>query len=358
MSSEPADGASSGLPRGLVVLLGIAAAVIAGTGMYFMSWLIGPVFLALTIVIVVSPLQGRLLRLGLPHWAATTLLILAVYAVLIVLGVVLVVSVAQLTSLLPQYVGKATSLMDSLTGTLARFGIGRDQLSTIASTLDLGKIAGVFTTVLSALGNLVSNLFLLLVLMLFLTLEATIVDTRLAAIAEDRPTVAAALTAFARGTRKYMVVTTVFGLIGGAVNGTFLAILGVPLPIMWGLLSFITNYIPNIGFVIGLVPPALLALLDGGWQPMVAVIAFYIVANFVIESLIQPRFVGDAVGLSVTITFVALLFWSWLIGPVGAILAIPLTLLSKALLIDIDPRARWADAFISARVRETPTPDG
>jgi AI-2 transport protein TqsA len=118
------------------------------------------------------------------------------------------------------------------------------------------------------------------------------------------------------------------------------------------LLAFITNYIPNIGFLIGLLPPALLALLSGGPNLMVAVIVVYCALNFVLQSLVQPRFIGDAVGLSVTVTFLSLAFWAWLLGPLGAILAIPLTLLVKALLVDIDPRAGWADALLRASPKE------
>ena len=122
--------------------------------------------------------------------------------------------------------------------------------------------------------------------------------------------------------------------------------MGVPLAILWGVLAFITNYIPNIGFIFGLIPPAILALLTGGWPLLVTVIVVYCVLNVVIQSLIQPRFIGDSVGLSATVTFVALLFWAWVLGPLGALLAVPLTLLAKALLVDIDPGARWADALL------------
>jgi predicted PurR-regulated permease PerM len=137
----------------------------------------------------------------------------------------------------------------------------------------------------------------------------------------------------------------VFGFIVGVLDGIALALIGVPLPVLWGLLAFITNYVPNIGFVIGLVPPALLALLTLGVPGMLLVIAVYCVLNFVIQSLIQPRYVGDSVGLATTTTFVALVFWAWLLGPLGALLAIPLTLLVKALLVDVDPTARWASAL-------------
>ena len=124
---------------------------------------------------------------------------------------------------------------------------------------------------------------------------------RIASIAADRPRIAEALGHFAWGTRQYLLVTTVFGLIVAVLDTIALAILGIPLAITWGLLSFITNYIPNIGFILGVIPPALLGLLTGGPKLMVIVIVVYCVLNTVIQSVIQPRFIGDAVGLSVTV---------------------------------------------------------
>ena len=110
---------------------------------------------------------------------------------------------------------------------------------------------------------------------------------------------------------------------------------------------FITNYIPNIGFVLGLIPPALLALLQGGVRQAVLVIVAYSVINVMIQSLLQPKFVGDAVGLSVTLTFLSLVFWTFVIGPLGALLAVPLSLFAKALLVDADPDSRWLDQLIA-----------
>ena len=114
----------------------------------------------------------------------------------------------------------------------------------------------------------------------------------------------------------------------------------VPGAFVWAVLAFVTNFIPNIGFIIGVIPPALIALLDGGPGLMVAVIVVYSVINFVIQSVIQPRVVGDAVGLSPTLTFLSLVFWTWVIGPLGALLAVPLSLLTRALLVEADPRGR------------------
>jgi AI-2 transport protein TqsA len=136
-------------------------------------------------------------------------------------------------------------------------------------------------------------------------------------------------------------------LIVALVDVAALYWLGVPLPWLWGLLSFITNYIPNIGFVLGLIPPALLALLQGGVRQAVLVIVAYSGINFMIQSLLQPKFVGDAVGLSVTLTFLSLVFWTFVIGPLGALLAVPLSLFVKALLVDADPDGRWLDPLIA-----------
>jgi AI-2 transport protein TqsA len=117
---------------------------------------------------------------------------------------------------------------------------------------------------------------------------------------------------------------------------------------LWGVISFITNYIPNIGFVLGVIPPALIGLLQGGWSLMFLVIALYSVINFVIQTLIQPKFVGDSVNLATTVTFLSMTIWTWIIGPLGAFLAIPLTLLTKALLVDIDPSTRWIGLLLQS----------
>jgi predicted PurR-regulated permease PerM len=277
-------------------------------------------------------------------------MILLVYAILLVLALGIVFSVARLATELPQYASRADELVTAATAQLAALGVGPEQLQQAASSLNLGNLAGVLGALLSSVAGLATNFVFLLALLLFLSVESGGYGTRLASIAKERPSITVALGRFAWGTRQYLLVTTVFGLIVAVLDSIALALMGIPLAITWGLLSFITNYIPNIGFVIGVVPPALLGLLIGGPQLMVIVIVVYCAVNFVIQSIIQPRFIGDAVGLSVTVTFLSLVFWAWLLGPLGAILAIPLTLLGKALLVDIDPRARWADALL----RDTP----
>ena len=268
-----------------------------------------------------------------------------VYAVLLAMIASIVVSIARLATEMPQYANQAQHYVTAATNLLTKFGVGPEQLQSLAGQLNWGKIAQFVGSLLDGITGIATSIVFLLALLLFLSVETSGVAWRLAAVGV-RPQVSAALSQFAVATRTYLVVTTVFGLIVAVLDTVALWIIGVPLAITWGLLSFITNYIPNIGFILGLIPPALLGLVSGGWQTALAVIVVYCVLNLIVQSIIQPRFVGDSVGLSVTVTFVALLFGTWLIGPIGAILAIPLTLLAKALLVDVDPAAGFVGAFL------------
>ncbi|WP_345603903.1 AI-2E family transporter [Pseudonocardia adelaidensis] len=347
------------MPRGLVVLVGTAAATIAALGVYASAWLIGPAFLALVIVIVVSPVDQRMRRIGIPGWVSTPVLVLLVYGVVLSMAGVLLVSVSRLATALPQYAPAAADLVGTLTRALRDLGVGPAELRATASSLEIGRIVPLIGALLAGLAGLATNLVFVLSLMLFLSIESSGAGARIAAIGRDRPHIAAALARFTWGTRRFLVVTTLFGLALAVLDTVALVLLGVPLAVLWGLLAFITNYIPYVGFWIGVLPPAVLALLSGGWQLMLIVTVIYLVLNFVVTSLVQPHFIGDAVGLSVTVTFLGLVFWGWLLGPVGAVLAVPLTLLTKTLLVDTDPRAGWANALLtsSAGLRDGHPPD-
>jgi AI-2 transport protein TqsA len=342
---------TGGMPRWMVLLVGAATATIAIAGVRSIAWLVGPVLLALVVVVALAPVQRFLQRHGWPRWASATVLLLLVWAILLGFVALLVISIAQFAALLPNYAGSAEALIASVVSDLNDRGIVSGQLSDLVAQFDYSQLVGVATGVLSRATDAASTLVLLLAALVFLSIEAGGFGRRLALVAADRPHLPIALGLFARGTRSYLWVSTVFGGIVAVGDGIALAIIGIPLPVVWGLLSFVTNYVPNIGFVLGLVPPAILALLDGGWTEFWVVVAVYALLNFVVQTLIQPRFVGDSVGLSMTVTFVALLFWGWVLGALGALLAIPLTLLLKALLVDVDPRGHWLDALLREEPR-------
>jgi AI-2 transport protein TqsA len=334
------------LPRWLLVLLGSAAVTITIAGLRGISDLVGPVFLALVLAIAAHPLRVWLRDRNVPSWLATLATALTIYVFILGFGLALLVATATFASLLPAYSSQWQSTVEDTTAWLEQLGVETSQLEALAGSLDIGRLAGLAGDVLSSFAGLLGNLLFGVTLLLFLVVDGAWFPKRLGDTSPQRAPLVVALSGFARGTRGYFLVSTVFGLIVAVLDTAALWALGIPAPLLWGLLAFLTNYIPNIGFVIGLVPVAVLGLLEGGPGLMLTVIAVYTVINVVIQSVIQPKVVGDAVGLSATLSFLSLIFWAWVFGPLGALLAIPLSLLTKALLVDIDPSFRWLRPLI------------
>jgi predicted PurR-regulated permease PerM len=333
------------------MLSGLAAATVAVAGLRAVAWLVAPVFLALVVVVGLAPVQGWLRRKGAPNWLATTVLLLLVWTVLLAFVALLVISAAQFAALLPDYSGRAEVLLGGVVDDLNDAGLVSGQFSDLVRQIDYGQLVGFATGVLSQLTSAASTLLLLLSALVFMSIESSGFPRRIALVGAERPHLPVAFSLFTQGTRSYLLVSTVFGAVVAVGDWIALSIIGVPAAALWGLLAFVTNYVPNIGFVLGVVPPALLGLLAGGWGELIAIVIVYSLLNFVVQTLIQPRFVGDSVGLSMTVTFVALLFWGWVLGALGALLAIPLTLLVKALLVDVDPRGHWLDTLMREEPR-------
>lgn len=338
----------SALPRPTLVLVGLAAVFLVVSGLRDLSGLLGPAFLALVLTIAAHPLQQRLARTRLPRWAATALSITAIYTVLLSLAGTMLIATARFAALLPTYKNDANQVVRQGLTRLESAGVGQQQIDQMAQALDAGKLIDAVAGALGGLLDVLSGLFFVVTLVLFMAADAGGFPQRLLGLPEERSPLLAALTGFARGTRRYLVVSTVFGLIVALIDTAALLWIGVPAAGLWGLLSFITNYVPNIGFVIGVAPPAVIGLLEGGWTMLLAVVATYSVINVVIQTFIQPKVVGDAVGLSSTITMLSLAFWAFTLGAVGALMAVPLTLLVKAMLIDADPQAAWVGRLLSA----------
>jgi AI-2 transport protein TqsA len=336
-------------PFALTVLIGAAAFAITLAGIRSISEIIGPVFLALVITITLHPMRSWLERRRLPGWATSIVMLLAAYLLLLLLSLALIVSVAQLAELLPQYTDDMKDVIVNAGNTLRDLGVKQEQIDAVVGAVEPGRIVDLAMSTLSGMLGVLTDLFFLLTLLLFMAFDTDSLRGVLTSLSERFPSPVAALGNFAHGTRSYMAVSASFGLVVAVIDGVVLQIMGVPGAFVWAVLAFVTNFIPNIGFVIGVIPPALVALLDGGPGLMLGVIAVYSVINFVIQSVIQPRFVGDAVGLTPTLTFLSLVFWTWIVGPVGALLAVPLSLLTRALLVEADPRTRWALPLISGK---------
>jgi predicted PurR-regulated permease PerM len=335
-------------------LLGAAAFTIAIAGVRSVADLIGPVFLALVITVTVHPIRVWLERGRLPSWATSLLMLVIAYLLLLLLALALLVSVAQLAALVPQYVDEFSDMVTSAADTLKNLGVDQAQIDAVAGAIDPGEIVDVLASVLGGTLGLVTDVFFLVTVLLFMAFDTNSTRRNLDTVAERFPDPVAAMRNFAKGTRSYMGVSAGFGLIVAVIDGVALYLLDVPGAFVWAVLAFVTNFIPNIGFVIGLIPPALIALLESGPGLMLTVILLYSVINFVIQSVIQPRVVGDAVGLTPTLTFLSLVFWAWVLGPIGALLAVPSTLLTKSLLVEADPRGRWAETLLSGKSAAEP----
>jgi predicted PurR-regulated permease PerM len=331
------------------LLFGLAALTIVLAGLHTTSGIVGPVFLALVLTVTVHPVRIWLERHRIPGWATSLLMLVVVYLILVLLALALLVSVAQLANLMPQYVDQMTDVVMNAARALEGLGVDEDQIKAIEGAIDPGQLLDLVGSLLAGTFGVVTDLFFLVTVLLFMAFDTNTTRRNLTALARRFPAPVSALGGFAKGTRSYMGVSAGFGLIVAVVDGVALYLLDVPGAFVWAVLAFVTNFIPNIGFVIGLVPPAFIALLDSGPGLMVTVILLYSVINFVIQSVIQPRVVGDVVGLSPTLTFLSLVFWAWLIGPLGALLAVPLSLLMRSLLVEADPRGRWALPLISGK---------
>lgn len=338
------------IPRALSVLLGMAAAIVVLAAVREISSIAGPVVLALVLVIAVSPVRQWLTRRRAPIWVIVAVPLALVIVFLLGMVAVLTVSVAQMAMLIPTYSNELNQLVADAQRWAAGLGYGSAEISQALESLDPGQLLQLAQQLLSGLLGVLSSLFLIVVLLLAMSLDAPVFARTLGVLGSGRSSMIAALMNFAHKVRRYLIVSTLFGIICAVLDVGALYLLGVPLPLLWGILAFITNYIPNIGFVIGLVPPALLGLLEGGPRTMILVIVAYMAINVVIQSFIQPKFLGDAVGLSTTVTFLSLILWTFVLGPLGALLAIPLSLLARALLVDSDPGAGWAGALISGEL--------
>ena len=341
------------LPLWLTVIFGVAGTAAALWGIHAAAPVLGPVFLAFVLTVVAHPMIGALTRRGVRRGLAVALAVLTVDGGLLAFAVALVLSFGRLATVLPQYAEEWEDLLDRLRSGLAGLGVGPEQVNDALHSIGPGAV-------ISAVGALVSRFAestaaLVLATVLFMTAEGAGVGRRLAEV-PGTWRLRTALGNFARNTRRYLVVTSIFGLLVAIVDTVALLAFGVPLALLWGLVSFLTNYVPNIGFFLGLAPPALLALLVGGPKLALAVVAVYSLANFVIQSVVQPVFVGDAVGLSVTLSFLSVILWTVVMGPMGAVLAIPLTLFVHAILVGQDPERRWAAVLLAGTSGDAPGP--
>ncbi|MDK9661882.1 AI-2E family transporter [Propionibacterium freudenreichii] len=339
---------SPGIPRYLQIAGGIVLSLGALLLLKEFGSTFAPMFLALNLMVTAYPLHTWLVRKGCPSPLSAVTTALVVFVVLLAMVAGLVWSVNETVTLLPQYADEFTGLFNWFIDRAAQLGFDQASLMQAFKSIDPNSIFSAASSVLNGASGFVAMLAILVTTLVFMAMDTSGFAARIRIAGATHSRMVTGLVSFSRGIRRYWVVTSVFGLIVAVLDVIAVAIIGVPLPIVWGLLSFLTNYIPNIGFVVGLIPPALVALVALGWKQALVVVVLYCVLNFVVQSIIQPRFTGESVGVTPTISFISLLVWGLVLGGLGTLLALPMTLLVKALIIDTDPRARWVNAFIAS----------
>lgn len=337
----------SSLPRFLTVTLGLAAVVIILMFVRELQDIIAPIFLGLNLMIVAYPIQHWLSKV-MHRYIAAIVALVAVLAVLVAFVWACVWALVELINALPQYNSEFLALWGEITNLIKQIGFDAGEVNSALKEIKPNDVMGLLMPLLSNVSSIASLLATLVMATFFLAMDSASMSNRLKLLRLVQPRALAVVSDFTLGVRRYWLVTTVFGLIVALADVAALTIIGVPLVWVWGVLSFLTNYIPNVGFVVGVIPPALLALLSGGPMQALAVLIVYCVLNFVIQVLVQPKFTGESVGVTPVVSFFSLLFWVFVLGPLGALLALPATLLIKALLIDADPNARWINLFIAS----------
>lgn len=327
--------------RNAFILIGLGGATIAAFGLAAIAGIFAPFFLGVVLTICVHPLRVWLEKRGVSRGIATAAVILAVLLLLLGLGYAMLVAFGQFGALLQEFSGQIAAFGQDVAAWLSSIGIGADEVNDIFASFDPAALAAFVGGLIGGLTGMFSLLVIVLTMLLLMGMDAAFVPTLLRQLYPARPLVVASLVTYGSNVRRYMVATTVLGLAQGIVDWIALLLIGVPGAFIWGLLAFVCSFIPNVGYFIALIPPIIFGALVGGLPTVILVIVVYAIINGVIQSAIQPRVIGKAVNLSQTITFFSVLFWAVVIGPIGAILAIPLTLLVRLILVDSNPAMSW-----------------
>ena len=337
------------------VLITMAAFVVVVAGMSAAKVILVPFLLAAFIAIISAPPLFWLQRKGLPTWLALLIVILGVLLIGLLVAALIASSVKDFSADLPIYESKLRQLTAQVMGWLEKLGVNISGLA-LTKVFDPGAAMRLVAALLNGLGNVLANGFLILMTVIFILLEASGFPAKLQAVLGGPGSSLAHFDSFITNVKHYMVIKTVVSLATGILVGIWLAILGVHYPVLWGLLAFVLNYVPNIGSIIAAVPVVLLTIVQLGFSSAVLVAAAYVVINVVMGSVIEPRFMGRGLGLSTLVVFLSLLFWGWLLGPVGMLLSVPLTITAK-IALDSREDTRWIAVLLGPEIISEPKPE-
>jgi AI-2 transport protein TqsA len=305
------------------LLIGTAAFVIIAAGIREAAEVLNSILLAMLLTVTVVPAFDALRRRGVAKGLAVVLTSLLLVGVLLALLGILGLSVTRLIRVLPEYQDRAVALEQSLEQLLVSRGIDPERIIT-PDLVNPNRLLGLAAGFLSGLGQVLSQALLLILIVAFFLAERGIRDHTF----HPGGTVARV----ARDVRQYLVITALTGLGFALVVYVLMLAVGTDLPLVWAVLAFIMNYVPNVGIILSVIPPVLLTLLELGWQRSVVVLAGFLVLNFVVDNLVKPRFMQSGLDVPPLVGLLSLVVWAYLLGPIGALLALPLTIALRRVL--------------------------
>ncbi len=332
-------------------LIGAAAFVVLVAGMQAAASLLVPFLLAAFIAILCVPPLNWLTARRVPSAAAVLIIALSIVLIGLLVGAFVGSSIADFSHNLPVYQERLKALTGDTLHWLAGMGISISSQSVLAA-LDPSAAMGMAGQLLAGLGNAVANTFLIILTVIFLLIEAAALPHKWHAMGNGAPSMRD-FELFVSNVGAYFSIKTWISLVTGMFIAIWLAVIGVDYPVLWGLVAFLFNFVPNIGSIIAAVPAILLALVQlGGGEALMAGLG-YVIANVVMGNVIEPKFMGKGVGLSTLVVFLSLVFWGWVLGPVGMLLSVPLTMIVK-LGLESNEHLHWLAILLGPDVPNAP----
>ena len=329
----------------LRLLLGGGGLVLLIAGMRASADVLNPFLLALLFAFVFGPTLGWMKQKGLPGPAALLLTLFLILGGGILLLLFLGTAVDSLVETLPTYQTSAQEQTDSLQSTLSDIGINSQS---ILQTFNPSKLLGVIGKILAEVISVGAATIFMLFILAFMLYETTGMSRRLSQPRLMNNPFIKRFTSFGADIRRYVMVLTWINLLVGLGDTVLLVILGVDYAVLWGLLAWFMGYIPSVGFWLALIPPVMLAYAESG--PVTALIVFlgYVVINGSVQNIIQPKLMGDQLNLSPLVVIASLFIWTWVLGPLGALIAVPMTLAVQQLVLGSSEGSMWLADLMGA----------
>ncbi len=313
------------------MLLTAGSFVLVVAGMRVASPILVPFLLACFIAIICAPALYWMQEKKIPQFISVIFLVLVILVVGFLLVAVLGTSLNNFLNSLPEYEALIMERMTYFVNLIEGFNmkISSDLLTQYFNPENVFQMAA---NIFTRLSNALTNIFMILLTIFFLLLELSgIRDKMYRAFTVPEGSVTY-MDAFVGSVNRYLSIKTLLSFSTGVVIFIFLEFVGVDYPLLWGCLAFLFNFVPNIGSIMAAVPPVILAFIQLGLAPTLVTIIGYLVVNAVIGNLIEPRLLGKRLGLSTLVVFLSLVFWGWVLGPVGMLLSVPLTMVVKIVL--------------------------